>query len=112
MPPKRKSTDSAPAKGPKKSKGSDVDLVVEAELKPLLDKRWSPVSVSRNADSSFRLRTRDLVNAYTYICLGRAPWRTQICEDEEDEPDEEVLEQRKKDDQVSYLSLAENNQCV
>ncbi|KAJ5788045.1 hypothetical protein N7457_003035 [Penicillium paradoxum] len=99
MPPKRNSTNSAPAKGAKKSKVTDIDPA-EAELKPILDKRWSAVSVSRNADCSFRLRTADRVDAFTYVCLGCAPWRTEIHEDEdeEDETDEEELEKRKRDD--------------
>lgn len=96
----------------KKSKGSEVDPAKEAELKLILDKRWSLVSVSRNADYSFRLRTRDLVRAYTYICLGRAPWKTQISEDEEDESEDEELEQTKNNDQVSHFNLAENSQFV
>ncbi|CDM26750.1 hypothetical protein DTO013E5_7047 [Penicillium roqueforti] len=100
MPPKRKSTESA-ASGPKKSKSlansSEVDMETEREL----NKRWAPVSVSRNAASEFKLRTRDPVKAFSYICLGRAPWKTESTDDEsedEDEEDEELIEQKKKDD--------------
>lgn len=103
MPPKRKSTESA-ASGPKKSKSlansSEVDMETEREL----NKRWAPVSVSRNAASEFKLRTRDPVKAFSYICLGRAPWKTESTDDEsedEDEEDEELIEQKKKDDAVS-----------
>ncbi|CAI7604323.1 unnamed protein product [Penicillium discolor] len=100
MPPKRKSTDSA-ASGAKKSKGPATNPEVDMQTKRALDKRWAPVSVSRNADSEFRLRTRDPVKAFTYICLGRAPWNPKHNKDEsedEDEEDEESIEQKKKDD--------------
>lgn len=114
MPPKRKSSGSAPAGGAKKSKAqiSEIDSAVEAELKPVLDKRWSPVSVSRNADSSFRLRTRDRDHAFTYICLGYAPWRTEIGEEDDDsEDDEDVLEEtleKKRQDEAVSSSWAED----
>lgn len=107
MPPKRKSTDST-ASGAKKSKGPATNPEVDVETERALDKRWAPVSVSRNTDSEFRLRTRDPVNAFTYICLGCAPWKTERNEDEsedEDEEDEESIEQKKKDDAVSDLLL-------
>lgn len=107
MPPKRKSTDSA-ASGAKKSKGPATNPEVDMQTKRALDKRWAPVSVSRNADSEFRLRTRDPVKAFTYICLGRAPWNPKHNKDEsedEDEEDEESIEQKKKDDAVSNLLL-------
>ncbi|KGO70923.1 hypothetical protein PITC_066040 [Penicillium italicum] len=100
MPPKRKSTDSA-ASGAKKSKPPTSNPEVDTETERALDKRWAPVSVSRNADSEFKLRTRDLVKAFTYVCLGRAPWKTEDIEQEsenEDEEDEESIEQKKKDD--------------
>ena len=78
------------------------------ETERALNKRWAPVSVSRNIDSEFRLRTRDPVKAFTYVCLGRAPWTTDQGEDDsedEDEQDEESIEQKKKDDAVSDLLL-------
>lgn len=100
MPPKRKSTDSA-ASGAKKSKGQATNPEVDMKTKRALNKRWAPVSVSRNADSEFRLRTRDPVKAFTYICLGRAPWNPKQNEDEKDES----IEQKKKDDAVSDLLL-------
>ncbi|CAI7658626.1 unnamed protein product [Penicillium glandicola] len=97
MPPKRKPTDSA-ASGAKKSKPAAKKPEVEdVETERALDKRWAPVSVSRNADSGFRFQTRDPVKAFTYVCLGRAPWKTQVAEDESGE-DEESVEQKKKDD--------------
>ncbi|KGO36562.1 hypothetical protein PEX1_055780 [Penicillium expansum] len=74
---------------------------MDMETERALDKRWAPVSVSRNADSEFKLRTRDPVKAFTYICLGCAPWKTENIEqesDDEDEEDEESIEQKKKDD--------------
>lgn len=106
MPPKRKSTDSA-ASGAKKPKGSTTNPEVDMETKRALDKRWAPVSVSRNADSEFRLQTRDPVKAYAYVCLGRAPWNTRQNDEFEDEyeEDEESIEQKKKDDAVSDLLL-------
>ncbi|KAL2698660.1 hypothetical protein AAEP93_010048 [Penicillium crustosum] len=99
MPPKRKSTDSA-ASGAKKPKDSTTNPEVDMETKRALDKRWAPVSVSRNADSEFRLQTRDPVKAYAYVCLGRAPWNTRQNDEFEDEyeEDEESIEQKKKDD--------------
>ncbi|KAJ5400482.1 hypothetical protein N7465_010971 [Penicillium sp. CMV-2018d] len=100
MPPKRKSTDSA-ASGAKKPKGPATNPEVDMETERALNKRWAPVSVSRNIDSEFRLRTRDPVKAFTYVCLGRAPWTMDQGEDDsedEDEQDEESIEQKKKDD--------------
>ena len=105
MPPKRKPTDSA-ASGAKKSKAPASNPEMDMETERALDKRWAPVSVSRNADSEFKLRTRDPVKAFTYICLGCAPWKTENIEqesDDEDEEDEESIEQKKKDAAVSDL---------
>ncbi|KAJ5170605.1 uncharacterized protein N7500_003388 [Penicillium coprophilum] len=99
MPPKRKPTDST-ASSAKKSKGPAANSPeVDMETERALDKRWAPVSVSRNAESEFRLRTRDPVKAFSYVCLGCAPWKTQITDDDsENEEDEEFIEQKKKDD--------------
>ncbi|KAJ5207129.1 hypothetical protein N7491_002240 [Penicillium cf. griseofulvum] len=84
MPPKRKSTDST-ASSTKKSKGPSPK--VDMEIERALDRRWASVSVSRNADSGFKLRTRDPVKAFL------------ITENEsEDEEDEEFIEQKRKDD--------------
>ncbi|KAJ6180355.1 hypothetical protein N7519_010816 [Penicillium mononematosum] len=99
MPPKRKTTGSADS-GAKKSKGPASKAEVDMETKRALDKRWAPVSVSRNADSEFKLRTRGPVKAFSYICLGCAPWKTENKDESEDEAeeDEEFIEQKKKDD--------------
>jgi hypothetical protein len=107
MPPKRKTTGSADS-GAKKSKGPAGKPEVDMETKRALDKRWAPVSVSRNADSEFRLRTRDPVKAFSYICLGCAPWKTENKDEseDEDEEDEEFIEQKKKDEAVSDLHLS------
>jgi hypothetical protein len=86
-------------------KGPATNPEVDMETERALNKRWAPVSVSRNADSEFRLRTRDPVKAFTYICLGCAPWNTEQKEDESE--DEESIEQKKKDDAVSDLLLRE-----
>ncbi|OQE17495.1 hypothetical protein PENFLA_c024G02291 [Penicillium flavigenum] len=101
MPPKRKTTGSADSAA-KKSKGPASKPEVDMETKRALDKRWAPISVSRNADSEFKLRTRDPVKAFSYICLGCAPWRTRTENkddfEDEDGEDEEFIEQKKKDD--------------
>ncbi|KAF3030905.1 hypothetical protein E8E15_011326 [Penicillium rubens] len=99
MPPKRKTTGSA-GSAAKKSKGPASNPEEDMETKRALDKRWAPVSVSRNADLGFKLQTRDQVKAFSYICLGRAPWKTGYKDEseDEDEEDEEFIEQKKKDD--------------
>ncbi|CAG8908551.1 unnamed protein product [Penicillium egyptiacum] len=76
------------------------------ETERALNKRWAPVSVSRNADSEFRLRTRDPVKAFSYICLGRTPWNNKEHESE-DEEDEESIEQKKKDDAADDATTLE-----
>jgi hypothetical protein len=109
MPPKRKSTD---APGPaKKSRAAAKSPTPETdpEIKAILDKRWSAVSVTRNADEDFRMRNRDPVRGFTFICLGRVPWTSAGDEDSEEEDDdddgEDVLKERKKDAAVSTVIL-------
>jgi hypothetical protein len=119
MPPKRKSTD---APGPaKKSRAASPSLDEEKdpEITKILNKRWSRVSVTRNADEGFRLDNRDPVKAFTFTCFGRAPWFFPGYEDDEendlDESDEELedyekeeMEEKRKNKEVSIplVSLA------
>lgn len=109
MPPKRKSTD---AQGPaKKSRpaAKSPTPVTDPEITAILNKRWSPVSVTRNADKEFRLQVRDPAKAFTFICLGRVPWISPEDEDDKesdsDETDEEELqkiaEEKRKNEAVS-----------
>jgi hypothetical protein len=96
MPPKRKSTD-APGPAKKARDGRSPSPETTPEIKRMLNKRWSAVSVTRNADEEFRKNCLDPARGFNFVCLGRLPWNSSV-EDSEDEDDEE---QRKKDTAVS-----------
>jgi hypothetical protein len=93
MPPKRKSTDAAPASASKKSKASTDDAPEKPQVPR--SKRWSKgISGSANADTEYRtMMTHNPESAWELVCQCRPIAGSDDEDEDEDEDDEDDNEE-------------------
>lgn len=90
-PSKRAAASAASGRQPKKAKSSGAASSTAASTSPAApapkSKRWSAVSVSRNADDEFRLAVQDPERANDFICICPPPFASGDGDDDDEDDD-------------------------